>query len=219
MRSYELARELVSLLPRGIDGLFNPWVEVCPDDLADNGPEAKFRRLAAHLDCQPRFLLCGEAAGYQGCRHSGIAFTSERLICEGVIPRVAATGRLTSRHLPFSEPSATVVWKALYRHCIENQTILWNALHVHPYLEADHNSNRTPTKAEVALGEPALRLLIRTFPKARIVAVGGTAKRLLQKTGIQAHAEVRHPAFGGATEFSQGIARIVEHVQRANSPA
>src|SRR5690606_29435965 len=103
MSGLDLARRLVASLSRGTRGLFNPWVERCPDDLDSNGPEEKLRRLAAHLECAPDFILCGEAAGYQGCRHSGIAFTSERLLGEGAIPRVAATGRLTSRRLPFSE--------------------------------------------------------------------------------------------------------------------
>jgi len=205
-----LARKLVATLPRNAASLFNPWAEVCPDDLESNGPEAKLERLGAHLDCEPRFILCGEAVGYQGCRHSGIAFTSERLLGEGVIPRVAQTGRLTSRRLPYSEPSATIVWKALYQHGIETQTILWNALQVHPFKGSERNSNRTPTMAEVALGAPAVRLLVDNFPGAIIVAVGGTARRLLKGMGVSATAEVRHPAYGGALEFSAGIAKLVE---------
>lgn len=123
--------------------MFNPWKETLSDDEAINTPEAKLQRLAAHLDCSPRFILCGEAPGYQGCARSGVAFTSERLLLEGAIPRIAALPqRLTSRRLPFSEPSATIVWKTLYQLGIAEVTILWNAVQLHPFLIGNPLSNR-----------------------------------------------------------------------------
>ena len=66
MDAEELARTLVAALPKGVPGLFNPWADVCGDDLGSNGPEAKQRRLQQHLDCDAEFILCGEAAGWQG---------------------------------------------------------------------------------------------------------------------------------------------------------
>ncbi len=86
MSALELAKRLVDTLPVGNAGLFNPWKESLADDEPINTPQAKLERLAAHLDCQPRFILCGEAPGYQGCARSGVAFTSERLLLEGYPP-------------------------------------------------------------------------------------------------------------------------------------
>jgi len=132
MSNNKLAKLLTDTLPSGLPNLFNPWRERCTDDQPCNGPDAKLARLAAHLACDPKFILCGEAAGYQGCRHSGIAFTSERLLREGRIPRISPMShRLTSRALPYSEPSATIVWGALYNLGIEERTILWNTLPMH----------------------------------------------------------------------------------------
>jgi len=210
MANAKLAMRLVETLPRGIEGLFNPWVDRCPEDMESNGPAGKLQRLAAHLDCQPAFIVCGEAAGYQGCRHSGMAFTSERLLLEGVIPRISPPPeRLTSRNLPFSEPSATIVWKTLYRLGIAKHTILWNALQMHPYKDGNIRSNRTPTPAEIALGAPAMRILIEAFPEAKIVAVGRKAEGLLQEMGIHVAGAVRHPANGGATKFANGMHQMV----------
>lgn len=204
------ARNLVSTLPSGIPGLFNPWADHCPEDLPGNGPEDKLARLAAHLNCDPLFILCGEAPGYQGCRHSGVAFSSERLMLEGSIPRIAVpVARLTSRHLPWSEPSATIVWKALYRLGIAERTILWNAVQLHPHRPGEIRSNRTPTPAEIALGDPAMRMLASTFPNAKIVAVGRKAEGLLHDMGVVTAGTVRHPANGGAVEFSQGLAKLI----------
>ncbi|MBI5429893.1 MAG: uracil-DNA glycosylase [Nitrosomonadales bacterium] len=201
-----LARNLVETLPSGVSGLFNPWQDRCPHDAAGNGPAEKLNRLALHLDCDPEFILAGEAPGYQGCRYSGIAFTSERLLGEGVIPRIPAlTGRLSTRRLPFSEPSATIVWKTLHRLGIEKRTILWNAMQLHPYRPDNLWSNRTPTPSEISLGEPALRMLTAAFPDAKIVAVGKKSEGLLHEMGIRTAGSVRHPANGGATQFSAGL--------------
>ena len=210
MANLKLAMRLVETLPTGLEDLFNPWSEQCPEDMETNGPAIKLQRLAAHLDCQPTFIICGEAAGYQGCRHSGIAFTSERQLLEGVIPRINPIfERLTSRNLPFSEPSATIVWKTLFRLGIAKHTILWNALQMHPYKNGNIRSNRTPSPAELSLGAPAIRILVEAFPESKLVAVGRKAEGLLQEMGIRVAGTVRHPANGGATKFANGMQQMI----------
>lgn len=208
-----LAKALVDTLPRNAEdrpGLFHPWLDRCPDDLPGNTPQAKINRLAAHLDCEPRVILCGEAPGYQGCRHSGVAFTSERLLLEGCIPRMPLErDRLTARKRPFSEPSATIVWGALHALGIAQQVVLWNALQLHPYRPEERNSNRTPSEAEIRLGAPALQLLVENFPRARVVAVGKKAEGLLAGLGIPVLAAIRHPANGGAKLFYQGLSDLI----------
>lgn len=206
-----LARDLVATLPSGRTGLFNPWRDHCPHDADGNGPEAKLQRLALHLDCEPEFILTGEAAGYQGCRYSGITFTSERLLREGKIPRIPAlTERLSTRRLPFSEPSATIVWNTLYRLGIAERTILWNALPLHPHRAGELWSNRNnPPMEEIRLGEPAMRLLIEAFPRAKVVAVGKKAEGLLTEMGVPVTGAVRHPANGGATKFASGLEALI----------
>jgi uracil-DNA glycosylase len=209
MPKLELAKRLVATLPISRSGLYNPWAEVCPDDLRGNGPELKLLRLAAHLDCRPNYILCGEAIGFAGGRHSGVAFTSERLILERKIPRLTAdVDRLTIRNLPFSEPSATIVWKTLTRLGIAENTILWNSLQLHPYRPGNIRSNRTPTPAEIALGKPAMMILLGAFPKAKIIAVGRKAEGLLLDIGVPLAGAVRHPANGGATAFAKGLDEI-----------
>lgn len=210
MSNLVLAKALVATLPRDVPGLFNPWADHCAFDLAGNGPQEKLLRLAAHLDCEPRFILCGEAPGYQGCRHSGVAFTSERLLLEGAIPRIPApAGRLTARRLPYSEPSATIVWKTLKALGIAEQTVLWNALQMHPHKPGNFASNRTPTDAELMQGAPAMRLLVEAFPHAQVVAIGRKSELLLAQMGVATAGQVRHPANGGATAFAAGLAALL----------
>jgi hypothetical protein len=205
----KLAKLLTDTLPPGLPNLFNPWRDHCDDDEPCNGPDAKLARLAAHLECDPKFILCGEAPSYRGCRHSGIAFTSECLLLDGRIPRISRMNhRLTSGANPYSERSATIVWDALYNLGIEERTILWNALQMHPYEAGNEQSNRTPKSSEIMFGRPALQMLVREFPSAIVVAVGKTAERLLKSMGVPA-APVRHPAYGGKTLFLRGLEGLV----------
>ncbi|MDR2196295.1 MAG: uracil-DNA glycosylase, partial [Gallionellaceae bacterium] len=134
----------------------------------------------------------------------------ERLLLEGAIPRLdAPTNRLTLRERPFSEPSATIVWKTLHRLGIADRTILWNAVQLHPHKPGNIRSNRTPTDAEIALGAPALRGLLDAFPQAKLVAVGRKAEGLVRNMGVTPIGSVRHPANGGATAFAAGVEQLL----------
>ncbi|MCC5610743.1 uracil-DNA glycosylase [Nostoc sp. CHAB 5834] len=205
----ELAERLVAAVPRSSPGLFNPWYDSAHDDTPLNGTEARIARLAEHLNCDPTMICVGEAAGWVGMKRAGIAFTSERLLMEGAIPRVTVpAGRLTTRKRPYSESSATLVWKALKSLSIDETTVLWNALPLHPYKSHKTDSNRTPSKEELLHGAPAMRILVEAFPRAQIVAIGRNAETLLKDMGIPTAGQVRHPANGGANEFAEGLAKL-----------
>lgn len=121
----DLAEALIATMPSSAPGLFNPWRQKCEFDSDSNGPERRLYRLAQHLDCEARVVLVGEAPGYQGARYSGVGFTSEKLLMSGAIPRIdAIPDRLSKRDLPFSEPSSTLIWKALYRLGVADKTVL-----------------------------------------------------------------------------------------------
>jgi uracil-DNA glycosylase len=200
------------LLMTGCGGdIFNPWTQ--RDELNDsdlNGPAARVERLRLHLLRKPARILLGEAAGYQGCHVSGIPFTSERVIIAGIVPRVSCgSQRLSIRTRPWSEPSATTVWKTLHALEIAGDTILWNAYPWHPHVRGNPHSNRTPTRAERVLGMPVLEALLRAFPAATLFAVGRHAERALLEFGREATA-LRHPSMGGAMLFHQGLKKALD---------
>lgn len=54
-----------------------------------------------------------------------------------------------------------------------------------------------------------MRLLVQRFPQAKLVAVGRKSEGLLANMGVSVEGAVRHPANGGATEFSRGLDRLL----------
>lgn len=208
----QFVRELaIPVLPR----VFNPWRERCAHDLYPDAPERRRERLAQHLGAPSvRFLAVGEAPGWQGCRASGIPFTSEKLLLNGAIPRIAPMHgkRITDRELPLAEPSATILWTTLYELGIAEETVLWNAFPFHPF-DGEPWSNRTPTDSELELGRPYLEAMLALYPDARVIAVGKKAAGSLKKLGIQSFAEVRHPSNGGKPQFVAGLSQAVTNAR------
>lgn len=192
------------------DMAFNPWGESCTAMSDHFGPEGRRERLAAHMDCDARLILIGEAAGYQGARYSGIAFANERLLCEGQIPRIPATPRLTGRPRPWSEPSATIVWRTLYELGVAESTVLWNAYPFHPHGPADELNNRTPSRREAQDGIVWLQRFVSLFPNALVVSVGKVSARVIESAGLDLAGTVRHPANGGARKFADGLKSLLE---------
>jgi hypothetical protein len=157
----------------------------------------------------------GEAPGWRGCAVTGVPFTSEALIASGAIPRVSdlwmAMGRprLSLDHQPGTEATATIVWKVLHKLGLAETTICWNACPWHPHLEGNPLSNRAPFAREVDAGLEPLRLLLEAFPGVATVGVGAVAARSLleaRRPVEGAIGQVRHPSYGGASLFAEGLA-------------
>lgn len=190
--------------------VFNPWLERDLRDLSPLFYKTRRRSLMRHFDCDARYLLVGEAPGYQGCHFSGVPFTSERLISQDKIPRVFNVYKGHVRPL-FNEPSATVVWRTLYDLHIEQETVLWNAFPWHPFKSGRIMSNRGPTSKELDAGAEAMKLVRAAFPDAHVIAIGMKAKELLRRTSIIPYACVRHPSMGGARKFAEHMRNVVAY--------
>src|SRR5919197_1762831 len=144
--------ELIAQLARAtIGATFNFYRDVA-------GAATRCERLAAYLDSRADapLLLVGEAAGYRGARVSGIPFTSERQLT-GAGP---------------TEPTATIVRRVLADLELEERVLCWNVVPTHPHRPGEPQSNRRPTRAEIAAARPFLEALARG---RRVVAVGRLA--------------------------------------------
>ncbi len=197
------------------ENVFNPWSNDDPHDVLYMGATARKWRLEKHFDRDARYLLIGEAPGYRGCHFSGIPFTCEKQLCDGIVPVLGRHERITTRNLPWSEGSATIIWSTLYELDIAESTVMFNAFPWHPHQPGDPLSNRTPTARELTTHADVLGMVVREFPDAKRIAVGKAAAGTLGGLGFQIHHEVRHPSMGGANLFRQQMRELVGAEQRS----
>lgn len=207
-------------------GIFNPWYQRDREHgIGPAGPKIRRQQLVKYLEARlasARWLLIGEAIGYQGGHFSGLAMTSERIllghkVSEGIPPeQVLAelepqrTSDPKLRAKGFSEPTATIVWKTMLPLGVAGeQFVLWNAFAWHPFdPAAGRLSNRRPKADELEWGRPQLAEFLRLFPEALPIAVGRVAESELE--GLLAEVRrVRHPAHGGASQFRRQMRALL----------
>jgi uracil-DNA glycosylase len=99
-----------------------------------------------------------------------------------------------------SEATATIVHRVLEELGLEGQVLLWNVVPTHPHRPGRPNSNRRPTRTEIAAARPFLDELA---DGRRVVAVGRLAAAVLGAP------YVRHPSHGGAREFRRGLVELL----------
>lgn len=222
----DIVRFIEGLKNSPAGAIFNPWWQRDKTN-DDYGNSAEIRRMQLRFYLNQRmkstkFLLIGEALGYQGGHFSGIAMTSERILLghlqkRNVLPEHVFTGLQPCRTSfesikkdGFSEPTATIVWSHLLQLGLDPYHFtIWNALPWHPYNESKGMlSNRTPTPAELAEGHKHLIKLIKIMNPQQIVAVGEKASLQLTALNIE-HTKVRHPANGGAGKFRDQFQQLL----------
>ena len=187
---------------------FNQYRDVHPELDHPHGAGVRRQNLRLYLEAfaGARFVLVGEAAGYAGCRFSGIPFTCETQLAGPERLGWAAgkdLGRSSTAGKAWVERSARIVWGVLGERM---DCVLWNAFPWHPFGQTSMLSNRAPGR-DLQHGLEALRCLLALFPSARPRAVGRVAQRALAAIGINAP-YIRHPSHGGNRKFKAGMAAL-----------
>ena len=169
-----------------------------------------FLYLQQMVNLNPKMLLVGEASGYRGCRLTGVPFTSEYILLNGLEP-IGLFGehrgyqKTDEFEKLWKEASASIVWETLVKGLYI--PLIWNAVPFHPFQGENPLSNRKPTKTEIAMGKVFLEELIQLFDIKIIIAVGNIAESTLKTMGL-ACKKVRHPSYGGKTMFINGIREV-----------
>jgi len=172
-----------------------------------DAPALRRANLQCYLEAfaQAAYVLVGEAAGYAGCRFSGVPFTGEAQLV-GPQPlgwASAANVAQTSLGEPWQERSAQVVWSALGSRM---DCVLWNAFPWHPFKHAPL-SNRRPSLGELRQAAAGLRHFLSLYPNAEVVAIGRVSQVALQALDVQAR-YIRHPSHGGNQAFYASVASL-----------
>jgi uracil-DNA glycosylase len=185
--------------------------------LAGSSPGNTARRrnlelyLTEMLDRRPRVLLLGEAPGYRGMTLTGVPFTNRAMLGATEHPFGLfgpGKGYVVPDAPPAvaAEPTATVLWQVLAE--LDFLPLLWSAYPFHPHRPGLPLTNRTPTAAEIAAGQPLWQALERLSGVQAVVAVGNVAERSI-RAGGRTVPKVRHPAHGGKARFRQGLQELL----------
>lgn len=201
------------------ENCFNPYVDRCETHDRHDAPLQRAKALSAILDrasnTEIDAIWIGRDLGYRGGRRTGLALTDDVHISRhsqrwGLIAERPTTGQAVK------ERTAAVIWNMLDQ--IESHIFLWNVFPLHPHEPGNEFSNRQHNARERHAGEELLQALVRLLKPARIIAVGndaaGAANRITDKLPVIC---VRHPSYGGQTQFLQQIAElygIKEHSPR-----
>jgi uracil-DNA glycosylase len=155
-----------------------------------------------------RVLLVGEAPGYKGCKITGIPFTSGKVFENVVHPVLMQLKDKLSLSKIESENTATIVWNYLATKV--NTPLFWNSFPFHPHSSKNQNSNRGPSSDEIAYGVRYLHALHEIFKPERIAGIGNAgvecAKQAFPRIKVK---YIRHPSFGGKSDFIKGMDEII----------
>ena len=185
---------------------FNPYSDACDDFDQDDAPAIRRKNLKLVLDAaierKVDSIWIARDLGYRGGRRTGLALTDEAHLTDhsvlyGDLPLVRST-----KGPALTERTASVIWQTLNR--IQRPVFLWNVFPLHPHERGDPQSNRCHTRTERNACRPLLNWLLDVLDPRIVVAVGRDAQLALADLGIEAM-QVRHPSYGGQSDFISGI--------------
>jgi uracil-DNA glycosylase len=202
-----------------LPNVFNPYAERC--DVYDRSDAPRRRRanlrscIQASVDGGVDTIWIARDLGYRGGRRTGVPLTDE-VHLEAAGKSFGAIGLVrATTGPPVAERTAAIVWEVIAR--IGRPVFLWNVFPLHPYAPGDHFSNRCHTRHERELCRPLLIELLSMLSIREVIAIGRDAQTGLAELGIAA-SPVRHPSYGGQSEFISGLCNFYKVLAPSGSP-
>ncbi|GGC83633.1 hypothetical protein GCM10011396_33790 [Undibacterium terreum] len=160
-------------------------------------------------------IWIGRDLGYRGGRRTGLALTDDVHIDQHA-KRWNFVAKRSTMGSAIAERTAAVIWSKLDQ--IDARIFLWNVFPLHPH-EADHPfTNRQHNARERCAGEELLQELIGLLRPSRIVAIGNDASAAANRvTDTVPVICVRHPSYGGQTQFLRQIEELYGSPPRTRS--
>jgi uracil DNA glycosylase superfamily protein len=194
------------------DNCFNPYVDRCEVHDRADAPIRRAEFLSTMIYQASRepieAIWVGRDLGYRGGRRTGLALTDDVHVARhaqrwGLIAERPTIGTAVI------ERTAAIIWSVLDR--IDARVFLWNVFPLHPHETDDPFTNRQHNSRERIVGEELLQALIALLRPARIVAIGNAAAAATGRVadGVPVVC-VRHPSYGGQTQFLRQIADLYE---------
>lgn len=193
------------------ENCFNPYIDRCPVHDRADAPRLRASLLSTMLEQASHApvdaIWIGRDLGYRGGRRTGLALTDDVHLLHHA-QRWSIPIERPTKGSAVAERTAAVIWDVLSQ--IEDRIFLWNVFPLHPHEVNDPFSNRMHNSREREAGLQLLKLLIDLLQPRRLVAIGNDAALAAVRVAPAdlPVVKVRHPSYGGQTEFLQKVALL-----------
>jgi hypothetical protein len=192
-----------------LPNVFNPYGEQCDVHDRANAPALRRRALRTYLESVTALgsdtIWMGRDLGYRGGRRTGLALTDELHL--PVFARIYPGSEVVkaTHGAVVAERTAAEIWGILSQ--LEIPPLLWNVFPFHPHEPGQAFTNRKFTSRELRTVDELNGELVQMLGIRRIIAIGQDAGSYATQFGTPIES-VRHPSYGGVTEFRAGICRL-----------
>ncbi|MDY0273240.1 MAG: uracil-DNA glycosylase [Advenella sp.] len=203
------------------ENCFNPYSDRCKVHDRRDAPHRRAAALSALLRCATEkpvdAIWIGRDLGYRGGRRTGLALTDDVHMHQHAKRwNVDLASELPTVGSAVAERTAAVIWGMLEH--IDARIFLWNVFPLHPHQSEDPFTNRQHNARERRAGEELLQQLIVLLSPSRIVAIGNDAAAAAHRiTDSVPVIRVRHPSYGGQTQFQTQISELYGHPMSTGS--
>lgn len=199
-----------SLKSHSFENVFNPYTDVCEIHDSYNAPRLRTKAvrgiLGSAVSKEVDAIWVGRDLGYRGGRRTGLALTDDMHTFAHGERWGLDFSKFVKNEEKISERTATVIWNELEK--LDENILLWNVFPFHPYEPGNPFSNRCHSAKERDHGEDILVELIKLVQPKRLIAIGNNAYASLERISANHKylvEKVRHPSYGGHSEFIQKI--------------
>lgn len=196
------------------ENCFNPYSDCCKVHDRRDAPQRRAEILSAMLyraiQKPIEAIWIGRDLGYRGGRRTGLALTDDVHIAQHVKRwNLDLIVERPTMGTALAERTAAIIWNMLEQ--IDAHIFLWNVFPLHPHESGDPFTNRQHNACERRIGEDLLQELIGLLRPSHIIAIGNNAAAAAQRiTDTIPVICVRHPSYGGQTQFQKQISDIYE---------